>query len=233
PDDDAIRLHEVLDRRALFQELGVRDDIELDPDTAAIELGLNRLTNLVRRTHGHGRLRDDDPVIREMLADAARDREHGLEVRRAVAAVRRADGDELEQPVRDPLGGVRRERESARVAGTTDDRLESRLVDGDLAAIQPLDLGRVDVDADHVVADIRETRARHEPHVTRAEDGNPHVVVVLVPTIGEGCYTRHPKSGLTSNYGDCPDAGTERFGRLRGLRRTAQAGSDAGEHIRG
>jgi hypothetical protein len=52
--------------------------------------------------------------------------------------------------------------------------LEPGLVDRDHAALQAFDLGGVDVDAGHGVADFGQAGARHESDITGSEDRNPH-----------------------------------------------------------
>src|SRR6185369_2606535 len=54
-------------------------------------------------------------------------------------------------------------------------RIEAVLVDRRLAAIDALDLRRVDVDADTVVPDLGEAGTRDEADVTGADDGDAHV----------------------------------------------------------
>ena len=60
-----------------------------------------------------------------------------------------------------------------------DDLLESRLEDRDLAGLEPLDLGRIDVDADHVVADFGEAGAGDQADVAGAEYRDAHMQAVL------------------------------------------------------
>ena len=66
--------------------------------------------------------------------------------------------------------GVRREAEPALLAVAGDHLVEARLVDRDLAGVQARDLGRVDVDADDVVAGVRQAGAGDETDVTGAKD---------------------------------------------------------------
>ena len=101
-----------------------------------------------------------------MLADRARDREHVAEVRGAVLVRRRADRDDLEQPVGDGSLGVRREGKPALVPVQRDQLVEAGLVDRHLAGIQARDLGGIDVDADDVIAGIRQAGAGDEPDVS-------------------------------------------------------------------
>ena len=46
-----------------------------------------------------------------------------------------------------------------------DESLEAWLVDRNLALLQALDFGGVDIDAHHVIAGFRQTSARHEADV--------------------------------------------------------------------
>ncbi len=101
-----------------------------------------------------------------MPADGFRHGEHVREVRRAVLLGRRADRDELEETVPDPGDGVGRELEPALLGIAPDELFESRFVDRDLALLQARNLGRVDVDAQHLVAGIGEAGARDEADVT-------------------------------------------------------------------
>ena len=105
----------------------------------------------------------------------ARDREHVAQVGRAVFVRRRADRDELEQAVRDAFRRVGRELEAPLVDVALDEHVEAGLVDRDLALLQALDLARVDVDADDVVAGFRQAGARDQADVAGAEDCDFHV----------------------------------------------------------
>ena len=97
-----------------------------------------------------------------------------LQVRRAVLVRRRADGDELDAAVAHALGGVGGEEEPALGVVPLHHLLEAGLVDRDLPRLQPLDLGRVHVDAEHVVADLGQDRALHEADIARSENRDPH-----------------------------------------------------------
>jgi hypothetical protein len=74
----------------------------------------------------------------------------------------------------DRLLDVRRELEPARLLVAGDEVVEARLVDGDLAPVEPLDLARVDVSAHHVVAEIREARAGDEADIPSPDDPEVH-----------------------------------------------------------
>ena len=169
-DDDAVRLHEVVDRRAFLQELGVGDDIELDLYAALAQGLVDALADLVRRAHRHRRLVDDDPVLVRVAADGLGHGQDVREVGRTVLLGRGADRDELEQAVTDALFGVGRELEAPLVEVALDQHVEPGLVDRDVALLQPRDLAGVDVDADDVVAGLGEAGAGDQADVTRTED---------------------------------------------------------------
>ena len=52
--------------------------------------------------------------------------------------------------------------------------IQARLMDGYFAALQQGDLAFIGIDTDHMVAGIRQARARHQAHVTGAKNRNPH-----------------------------------------------------------
>ena len=54
--------------------------------------------------------------------------------------------------------------------------LQARLVDRHAAVVEHFDLARIDVEAEHVVADFGQTRAGHETDVARADDGDFHTL---------------------------------------------------------
>ncbi len=66
----------------------------------------------------------------------------------------------------DALLRVGREAQAAGLRVALHDRLEARLVDRDLAGLQARDLGRVDVDAEHLVACLGEAGAGDQADVT-------------------------------------------------------------------
>ncbi len=70
-EDDAIGLEEVGDRVALFEELGVRHDLERRAR------GRNAFLDGVARADGHGALHGDERRLRRGLRDRVGDGEHG------------------------------------------------------------------------------------------------------------------------------------------------------------
>ncbi len=177
-DDDAVRPHEVLDRRPFLEELGIRHDREAMRDAACETARGQRLVDhaahALRGADRHRRLVDDHLVARHVAADVARRFEHVLQIGGAVLVGRRADRDELDLAVRDARFHIGGKRDAPGRAGARDDFLQARLVDRNPAVVQDLDLAGIDVEAKHVVPDFREARAGDETDVAGADDGDFH-----------------------------------------------------------
>ena len=170
-DHDAVGLEEVLHRRALFQELRVRGDVEF-------RLGLrgDRSADFLCGADGHGALGDHELGRVHVRTDRGRHGEHMGEVRRAVLVLGRADGDEDYLARADGRAHVGRERQASLGLVARDQRLETRLVDRDLAFGELADLFRVHVRADHAVTGLREPGAHDETDVSRPDDRDLHAV---------------------------------------------------------
>jgi hypothetical protein len=175
-DDHAIGLHEVLDRGALLEKLRVGDDIELDIRAAPGQGAFKFLSDFVRRAHGHGRLGDDDAVTTHVGRYRPRGAEHIAQVGGAVLIGGSTDRNQLEESVLDALDGIGRELDTAGFGVALDERVQSGLVDGDIPAIQTLDLACIDVHAHDMIACISQTGPGDEPDIAGAENGYAHSV---------------------------------------------------------
>ena len=109
------------------------------------------------------------------------DGEHGADVRRAIGAGRRSDGDEVGVGLVEPGGDVRREAEAPGSLVSSDEVGQARLVDGDDAVLQLTDPLGIDVHAEHVVPQLGEPGARDQPDVTDAEGDQAHAGRMLGP----------------------------------------------------
>ena len=112
---------------------------------------------------------------------------------------RRADRDELQRAVRDRCVDVGGEAQAPGRDVARDHRLEPRLVDRHAAVVEDRDLARVDVEAQHVVADLGEAGAGDETDVAGADHRDLHA----------RCSQRAASEALI---------GGERGHRIRGLR---------------
>ncbi len=170
-DDHAVRLHEVRDRRALLQEFGIRDDVELDaarrarsasrrPSALTLSEVPTGTVDLVMTTLYSAMC---SPIVRATASTWRRSAEPSSSggVPTAIIWNRPCATAALASVVKvsRPLLAIAR-----------DQLIEARLVDRHLARIQPRDLGRVDVDADDLVAGIRQAGAGDEADIARAED---------------------------------------------------------------
>ncbi len=174
PDDDAVGLHEILDRRAFLEEFGVRYDVKLNVCAATGKRRRDFLTDLVGRANGHRRLGDDDAISVQMRGDRPRCAEYIAKIGRAVLVRRSSYRNELKKTVFNALHGVGGEFDSTGFGVALDQRIQAGLVNGDLTPVQALDLACVNVYTNDMVACIGQTGARDEADVARAENGYTH-----------------------------------------------------------
>ena len=168
-DNDAIRLHEVADGGAFPLELGVRGDVEVDVGIPRCQHFADLLPHLVRRTHRHRRLVDDDFRRFQKTADVLRHREHMAQIRRAGRVRRRAHRDEEHFAVADAQLRIRRETKPPATCIAVDHPFEIRLEHRHPARPQGRDLVRVDIHAQDGVAHLREAGARDQAYVSGPE----------------------------------------------------------------
>jgi hypothetical protein len=170
-DDDAVRLHEVFDRRTLLQELRIAHDAEGMRGLA----GDGRVDAFGRPDRDRA-LVHDDGVFVDRASDGPRDGEDVLEIRRSVLALRCTHGDEHD--LRCGNGGrqVRREGQALRVIAT-DDLLESGLVDRHAARFERGDLRCILVHADDIVSVLRQTRTEDQTDIPGSYDGDVHFTI--------------------------------------------------------
>ena len=168
-DHDPVRMHAVGHRRTLLQELRVGDHIERHFDAPGSQLRGNCRTHPGRSAHRHRGLVHDDRRLLQVLADGARHLQHMAEIRAAVLVGRRADGDEDDFLIGHPFGRIGSETQAPAGKVGAHQRLQAGLVDRDLALFQTLDLVRVHIDAGDLVADLGQTRTRHQTDIAGPE----------------------------------------------------------------
>src|SRR5258708_40237366 len=78
--------------------------------------------------------------------------------------------------VRDVRFDVWGESEAPRLAVARDDFLQTRLMDRHATVVEHADLALIDVETEHVVADVGKTCARHEPHIAGTNDRQVHLL---------------------------------------------------------
>ena len=154
PDHDPVRFGEVANGRALAQELGIRRVRDV-VQAACIE----RVSQRPPRAGRNGRLHDQG-----RSGGARRQRVehrlHAVEIRIARCRGRRVDAHERDARAVEQLGGVVGEVQAREVP--PDELGQSRLVQRDLAARELREPLAVDVEPDHVVAEVGEGGGGHE-----------------------------------------------------------------------
>ena len=131
PDHDPVGLHEVVDRRALLEELGVRAH-EDDFVGSLLDGVLNELGG----ADWYGALGDDDLLAVHGVADRSRNRQDVLQVGGAVFPRRCAHRDEDHLRLAYGHRYVRRELQPASLEIVRHHGLQPRLVDRNLATFQ-------------------------------------------------------------------------------------------------
>ncbi len=179
-DDNAVRAHAVLDRIALFQKFGIGDNIEGNIRATCRKLGGDRRAHAISGADRHRGLVDDHHVTVQMLTDRGCHREHMAQIGTAVFVRRRADRPAMktELRVRDCSLRIRGEAQALFVPIRGDEFGQARLEDRDLALLEARDLGRVDIDANHIVANLGKAGAGDKADITGAENTDSHQSVL-------------------------------------------------------
>ena len=153
--DDAVGVHEVVDRRAFFEELGVGGHIKAQGIEAPRLQGLrDHGAHPVGGAHRHGRFVEHQLEVLHVLANAARHRQHMLQIGRAVFLGRRAHGDHQDLAMRNRLGHIGGEVQPAGRAVARDHRVQARLVNRHAPSLQLCHARRIAVEAQHTKAQI-------------------------------------------------------------------------------
>jgi hypothetical protein len=177
---DAVRPHEVLHRGAFLEELGIAHDGEVGRAAACTQLTSHDGRQLLRRAHGHGGLLHDHLEAVHVAPDRAGRRMDMRQVRAAVVRGRRAHGDELHLAESDARRHVRGKQEPAFLDVALGDLLQARFVDRHAPLLQCADLRGIEIEAEHVVAELGQAGTCHEADVARADDGDVHSLELLL-----------------------------------------------------
>ena len=153
PEHQAVRMHEVLDRAALTQKLGVGDHMKrnLSLEVLADDAGDN-----VAGADGHRALVDDRQGLAHRAGDGLGRLLDEDQVGLAAPAHRRADREEDEVGARDRLFVVVGKTQAARLHAPGHDLLEPGLVDGRPSLLQGRDFCLVDVNPGDLMAELGE-----------------------------------------------------------------------------
>src|SRR6185312_2551063 len=191
-DHDTIGFHEILDRRAFFQELGVRHHAVRHFSATRLELFGDGLAHAVRGTDRNRRLVDHDFVVAHVPAYAARRSHDMTQVGRAVLVRGCAYGDELHGAMVHALLDLGREAQPPRLRIAFDQRFEPRFVDRDTTRFKERDLVFVYIETYDVIADIRKAGAGDEADITSSDNGDLH------ESVRRGYKSRFPSQAAIS-----------------------------------
>mmetsp|Transcript_27227 Transcript_27227/g.49807 ORF Transcript_27227/g.49807 Transcript_27227/m.49807 type:complete len:367 (+) Transcript_27227:993-2093(+) len=170
-DDNAIRLHKVINRRPFTQEFGVGGNIEIKIGIGLAH-GLFHLPVCADRDRGFG---DDDHIILGRLRDFLRSGHHIGQVRMAIAAPGgRANGYENRFGPVDGLGQIKGEGQPPRRNILGHQRIKTRLVNRNLTAFQHGNFVGVLVDAHNVMSKVGKTHTRDQADIACPDHRNFH-----------------------------------------------------------
>jgi hypothetical protein len=179
-DDDAVRVHAVLDGGALLEELGVGDDLD-------VRLGLlaEEVIKPAVGAGGDGGLDDDRHHVlvlelRQRVADLLAGALEVAHVHGAVRLGRGADAEEDDLSLADGGADVVGELELARRVVLVHQLLQAGLEDRAMAVLKRLELSLVLLDPADGVTDRRQARAGNQAHITAADDRHIHRAILTL-----------------------------------------------------
>ena len=97
-----------------------------------------------------------------------------LQIGRTVLVWRRAHGDHLDIAMSHCDIDRRRKVQTPILPISVHQLLETWFVDGNPAGLQQFDLADINIEAHHLVAELRKTRARDQAHIAGADDSDLH-----------------------------------------------------------
>ena len=129
-DDDTVRFEEVLDCVSLGDEVGVAHHIEVQVGLAVINLLLDDVNDLERRSHGNSRFEHKRARLIDALPKHPRNVVDGSEIGRSVLVRCGVDGAEDIVDICKSLGKVADKTQTSLVDIGCDGLFQSRLIDG-------------------------------------------------------------------------------------------------------
>ncbi len=164
--DHPVWVHEIVYRRALPQELGIRDHGE---GHVGILVFFHNIGHPVAGANGHGALVNDDQGVVHSPGHVFRGVLHVLQVGLPVHTGGRADGNEDQLGLTDSLLVGGGEIQAAGLVVPPDDLLQAGLVDGHDTLFQIFRLLLAPVQTDHVVPQVSQACPGDQSHVTNAD----------------------------------------------------------------
>ena len=173
-DHDAARAHEVLNRRAFFQELGVGHHAEWRAHRPFGQLFFNDAAHHIGGTHRHGAFIDDDFVVVHVAPDVAGCGCHVLGVCAAVFARGCTHGNKLNGAEMRSGLEIGREMQPSGFHVARHHVVQTRLVNRQAPLAQARNLVRVHIQTQHIVANLSQTGACDQANITGSDNSDFH-----------------------------------------------------------
>ncbi len=195
PDHDAIRVHEVGDRRALLEELGVRHVPHLS-QAPGVQLAPHPFPGADGDRALHRQHVTGIPAHRAELVD---DRQHPRQV--GVPGVARGRVDRDDQDVTRRHQRLELEGERQPLAVPADQGVQARLVDRHATGVQGRDLVRFDIADADLVPEGRQAHPGDQPNVAGADHADARRAHPATASAGPSAATARTNATSASRYG--------------------------------
>ncbi len=169
PDHDPVRRHEVGDRGAFLQELGVGAHTH-----RMRRARFDFLADQSRRAHGNRALGHDDLRAVHGVANEASGRKDCAQVRRVILAGRRAHGQEDQVRRAQRFADVGGESQPAGGDVSLQHGSEPGFHDGHASLVEAIDFGLVDIRADDVIVRFGHARGNDQSDIAGTDHGDLH-----------------------------------------------------------
>src|SRR5258706_8844154 len=166
PNQDAVGMKEVADRRPFTEKFWIGDDVELQ----AVDI-VNRkmLPEALCRLHRHGAFFDHEAVAMRSRRDGARDGLNGAQIGFAIFQWGRADAYKNCISLLDSFGR-RDESQTARLGVAFHEQIQMGLEKGQAASIEILEFAQIIIRTENLMANFRETSGGRQANITSTDD---------------------------------------------------------------
>ena len=192
---NAVRAHEVLDRCAFFQKLGVGDHgatqtcmagfgrAAFQVNAPLLQFAGNRCLHPLGRAHGYRGFVDHHFVCAHPAANVTGRFQGVGQVGTAIFLGRCAHGNEDHITMANGLGCVGGELQAALLEVAHHQVVQAGFVNRHHAAVEAADFVRCQVQAHHIVAQFSQASSGDQTHIPAANDGDLHLPLLLVHRI--------------------------------------------------
>ena len=135
----------------------------------------------------------------ELLTNGIGHGNHVAQIGAAILIGRCTHRDEENLSVFNRRSGICCERQMTRRDGSSDNGIQSRLMDRNTSCLQHFDFSRVYVHTNDVMADVREAGTRNKSNIARAKNCNFHKSTLERKTIKNCCRASTTKTAMLPN----------------------------------